>query len=565
MSEGPFSQLPVEILRGILGWVVGCIQLHVHPRHCPGTESYNPWDLALVCRDWRDAVFSTPCIWSDISLNIVPDPQTGYNYNALLSALKLCLNRSRNHPLVVEFVTNGKGEQLNLIPVALKLLMEHAQRWETVAISGPLDILSPYLSNYPIRYTRLRRLYLYDNNDFGPKDYVGLFCDAPLLSYISLDSLPDINQPLSGVGIPWSQISHLQINGESGMLDDLIDILKYTPNLVFLDYFKMYNHYGEEELPLLELPHLQQLNWASYDDDCWDDADGAATSQFFGLLKAPQLSVLEVDGACGDKEVEAIRGCFQRSGCSITSLRFPISRLSSLFSLIPDVRTLMIMNTSDVVLDDDDIKCNDFGDGGFEFAHLQKMEVMRYGTDDLATLQFFELFRAPQLSVLEVHSICRDSELEAIASCLRRSRCSIKSLKLASPHLLSLLSLTLDVEALVLPSPAEEYLIFLLEELTLDHSAASWLFPKLKKIMLQFDIAAGPQFNAFIKMLKSRLWTPPNSLVRLQCNKLRELELGFLVSKHMGDLIQKELTPHESLIITYGEPCRPPGRWDFCE
>jgi hypothetical protein len=219
--------------------------------------------------------------------------------------------------------------------------------------------------------------------------------------------------------------------------------------------------------------------------------------------------------------------------------------------------------------DDDDVvvvvKCDGFGGGGFELAHLQRTEVMRYGTDDLATLQLFELFRAPQLSVLEVHSICRNPELEAIAGCLRRSRCSIKSLKLTTPHPLSLLSLTLDVETLVLPSPAKEYLNFLLGELTLDHSAVSWLFPKLKKIMLQFDIATGPQFNAFIKMLKSRLWTPPNSLVRLQCNKLRELELEYSVSKHMRHLIQKELTPQESLVITYGEPRRSQGRWDFCE
>jgi hypothetical protein len=234
--------------------------------------------------------------------------------------------------------------------------------------------------------------------------------------------------------------------------------------------------------------------------------------------------------------------------------------------LTPDVETLVFTKTP-IVIHDDDVKCNDFVDGplhGFELARLQKIQVLLedYDADGLATPQFFESLKAPRLSVLELDGVCSDRELKAIRGCLQRSKCSITSLKLLTYRLPSLLSLTLDVETVVLPFIDDEYLIPLLKKLTLDHSAVSCLSPRLKKIVLNFDIPDGPLFDAFIGMLKSRLRAPPNPVVGLRCNTLKELELGIFFSdiKHR---IPKRLTSQEDLVITYARLVQLYDPWDF--
>ncbi|EKM75471.1 hypothetical protein AGABI1DRAFT_132260 [Agaricus bisporus var. burnettii JB137-S8] len=557
MSKNSALRLPVEILEEIFSRTTGCIRLHIPKPH--SACSYTPWDLALVCNYWRDIVFSTPCLWSNIFLQIIPNRQIRHKYFALLSAWNLCLDRSSSHPLTIRFIA-GTGDREPKSPVSLFLepLMEHVQRWEAVTFRAPLDTLLPYLCHYSAHYTCLRRLSIDNGYDRPKENPVGLFQNAPLLSCVSLIYLPQYGQRLGGVGIPWYQISQLKINAYLGTIDDLMDILKNTPNLVALDYAITYNYLGNGELPPLELPHLQKIVWTSYYHD-GGDGNAPATFAFFRLLKALQLSVLEVNGACGDRELEAIRGCLQRSRCSVKSLTLPTPCLSSLLNLTPDVETLVFGNapTSDV---NNSTSYNSFGDDALsqvELKCLQKV-VLRNDSNEAdnaddpeATSQLFGLLKAPQLSVLEVTGECGDIELEAIRGFLQRSKCSLKSLKVSNPRLSSFLSVTPDVESLILPSCDKEVLMSLLQKLTLDHSASSWLCPKLKKIVLDFDIAVGPLFNAFLAMLKSRLAVPHTPLVRLQCSRLKELEFGNEVPKHMKSWVQKRLTSQESLVITY--------------
>ncbi|XP_006456273.1 hypothetical protein AGABI2DRAFT_122184 [Agaricus bisporus var. bisporus H97] len=571
MSKESSSRLPVEILEEIFSCAVDRVELHVPEPHCAGSQS--PWNLALVCRDWWGVVLSTPYVWSRISLEVNPDGETRLNYSALLSAWNLCLNRSRSHPLTIKFSDRSDdGESRSPSTLFLEPLMEHVQRWETVVFSVSLDTLLPYLSNYPAQFTRLRRLCIaHRNRIFGECSVignpVGLFQDAPLLSCVYLFNLPCYRQRLGGVGIPWSQIAHLWIGVNVGIFDDLYDVLKNTPNLVTLYYKITFNYYGSFTLPPLELSHLEQVIWYGVYYG-WEDEDPPATSLFFKILTAPRLSSLEVDGVCGDRELEAIQGCLQRSRCSVKSLTLPTLCLSSLLRLTPDIEILVFENKLD---DENYPPYNSFDDdpqAQVELPHLRKVVLgctfYEAGSVDgpEATSRLFGLLKAPQLSVLEVIYECDDIELEAIRDFLQRSRCSVKSLKVSSRRLSSFLSFTPDVESLVLPDFDKEILTPLLQKLTFDHSASACLCLKLKKIVLNFDIPAGPLFNTFIDMLKSRLSAPPNTLDRLRCSRLTELELGNEVPKHMKSWVQKRL-PQEPLVITHARQVSSIDRWDL--
>jgi len=308
MPENLWNLLPVEMWGEILPRAVGSIELSVR---LTDSKSHRPWDLALVCKEWRDAVHSTPCIWSHISLTDSPIIGNDDCNSALLSVLKLCLHRSCNHPLTLELTTRLKKPSCQLL-AALNLLMEHAQRWESVAFKASHGTLFPYLSDLPVQYTCLRHVCI-DNLFEQPEEkWAGLFQDAPILSSISLNRIC-YHRRLSAVGIPWSQISHLQMFTHVGDLDNLMDILKRTSNLETLEYSTLYTRFGEGASPILELSQLKRLVWTTQYEI--DSGRGPATAKFFELLTAPQLSVLKITGADGDRQWGAIRGCLQRSKC----------------------------------------------------------------------------------------------------------------------------------------------------------------------------------------------------------------------------------------------------------
>ncbi|EKM75468.1 hypothetical protein AGABI1DRAFT_109437 [Agaricus bisporus var. burnettii JB137-S8] len=534
MSKNSSRRLPVEILGEIFSCVVGQIQLHVPEFHPAGSPS--PWDVALF------TVVSA----------------SGFNDR-----------------------DSGDGELSILSALFLKPLMEHIPRWETVALCVSLDTLLSYLSlNGPVQYTCLRRLCIDHGYRTFTENSVGLFRDAPLLSCVSLSELPyrdssfdddDIGIPSSKIShlsqLPWSQISHLRLSADNGDFDNLLDILRNTPNLITFEYWISYNYYSDEDPLPLELSHLEQIEFSNW---CHESDDGSPAAPFFKILTAPQLSTLEVEGVCGDMELESIQGCLQRSRCSIKCLTLLSPCLSFLLGLTPDVETLAFSNSL-IRPDDDNYSIESpFDDRPLpevELAHLQKIvwSINYNEADDEdgrdAISQLFGLLMAPQLSVLEVVGECCDREVDGIRGFLQKSGCSLKSLKFSTPRLLSFLSVTPDIESLALPSCDEEVLMTLLQNLTFDHSASSWLCPKLKKIVLDFDITAGRLFDAFITMLKSRLSPPRNSLVRLQSF---ELELGKRVPTHMKSWIQREMTSQEPLAITYARQVPShDDRWDL--
>ncbi|EKM75470.1 hypothetical protein AGABI1DRAFT_132259 [Agaricus bisporus var. burnettii JB137-S8] len=529
MSKESSSRLPVEILEEIFSCAVDRVELHVPEPHCAGSQS--PWNLALVCRDWWGVVLSTPCVWSRISLEVNPDGETRLNYSALLRRGTF----ASTAPVVIHSLSSSATGVMTESR-GVRCLLRHAA---TVSFKLPSSVYPPS----PLCIAHRNWIFGECSVIGNP---VGLFQDAPLLSCVCLFNLPCYRQRLGGVGIPWSQIAHLWIGVNVGIFDDLYDVLKNTPNLVTFYYKITFNYYGSFTLPPLELSHLEQVIWSSVYYG-WEDEDPLATSLFFEILTAPRLSSLEVDGVCGDRELEAIQGCLQRSRCSVKSLTLPTLCLSSLLTLTPDIEILVFENKLD---DENYPPYNSFDDdprAQVELPHLRKVVLgcTFYEADSVdgpeATSRLFGLLKAPQLSVLEVIYECDDIELEAIRDFLQRSRCSVKSLKVSSRRLSSFLSFTPDVESLVLPDFDKEILTPLLQKLTFDHSASACLCLKLKKIVLNFDISAGPLFNTFTDMLKSRLSVPPNSLDRLRCPRLTELELGNEVPKHMKSWIQKRL------------------------
>lgn len=327
------SQLPPEILAKIFLHVTDDKGVHI-----VDPDPY-PWRLALVCRLWRDVAFSTPRLWSslDVQLDSIQRSSLGVRGDALVAVLKLCLRRSGDRPLTIALRTSP--ETRVFIPALLDTLVNNADRWETMKLSLPFDILVPFISDPDIRYPRLRRLLLQGRGVLGSgKPHpLQLFQNAPLLSQLEFHEFS--YSPLT-LKFPWSQITGLtaRLNPHLG-IRQLFDGLQNMPNISSLVYSQLVDMSVSPTPPpnqVLRLPHLRRLTWRTY------MSNGAP---FFDWICAPKLSEIELTCADDHWDSDTMRRFLRRSKCVITYLRLNRTSsavASSFLELVPDVEVLTL-------------------------------------------------------------------------------------------------------------------------------------------------------------------------------------------------------------------------------
>lgn len=335
-SVSPVNQLPPEILASIFLLVPSRgIELAARSPH--------PWGLALVCNRWKDVAFSTPQLWSNITVELDPVRVSKINVrgDALVAAWKLCIQRSGDYPLTIT-LSASSDEAMAFVPTLLEPLVDYTERWDNITFDFPIDILLPFIPNPDLQYLRLRRL-LFRGSDYGPTGEllpsIRLFQNAPLLSELRFHEF--LYSPLE-LDFPWSQITKITVYMNPGLgIHHLLYGLRSMPNLSSLNFWQFadlsspYNPTTQKD-EVVRLPYLRKLCWQTH------LSNGIA---FFDSICAPQLTEMEFNCMDEDWDPDAIRSFLRRSMCVITSLKLNMTSpyvTTSFLALFPDVESVTL-------------------------------------------------------------------------------------------------------------------------------------------------------------------------------------------------------------------------------
>ncbi|KAJ6481197.1 hypothetical protein C8R47DRAFT_1049878 [Mycena vitilis] len=233
----PLRRTPTEILSHIFIFTLPPHRLDKDPA---------PWTVSAVCARWRTAVISNPCFWTRIDLDYYSRVFTN------IFRLEIQLQRSKELPLNVRFSTLDNAFFTSEDAQKLRLLCEHACRWQTVDISGPeelFDGLEVHIQDQLPLLSELTIEMLYESNEVPS---LTKFENAPLLQRVVVNK-GLWTYPVE-MELPWSQLVHYV---GSNTWDGHLDALSIATNLVDCS-LAILEKSEIPETPIL-LPHLLRL------------------------------------------------------------------------------------------------------------------------------------------------------------------------------------------------------------------------------------------------------------------------------------------------------------------
>lgn len=230
----PVRRIPTDIMAKIFEH---CIWHDVTPRADPRMA---PLLLAQVCRSWRYLLFSLPCLWTSLQLDL-PSNTKGWETLIQSKGLSMHLWFSRSKALPVSlFLNHAKG---CLIPWHALMHLDK----EILTLSSLLKNLSLHFSprslsclltftQSPLPY--LQHLELQNSNSLPTSENPPpiVLHSAPNLKSLSL-SLCSLD--LREFQIPWAQLQHLNLEYDASSFwnpvhSDYLQTLALCPNLTTL-------------------------------------------------------------------------------------------------------------------------------------------------------------------------------------------------------------------------------------------------------------------------------------------------------------------------------------------
>ncbi|KAJ7141522.1 hypothetical protein C8R46DRAFT_921248 [Mycena filopes] len=303
----PVLTLPNEVVAEIF------LQTLDGPSFLGGRAS--PIYLGHICQRWRDIALSTPSLWSGMSIIMhhFRPSQTSY-----LELLELWLARSRDCPLTISF-TNKLQTGVGTPSLAIKAILAHQTRWDTVALDMAWDALPNIQGDLPL--LRSLDIRLRDTSAAPPMGMAGSAraFSGPKLRIVILSG-PKVHM----LGLPWAQLTSITIETS---LEAMVQILRTTSALRELSvrpYLDMRDPSYWDRLPSIPpLMHLRTLAFAR------------ATRVIPSLLRKltlPALKHIELPMLCLPEVVEILT----RSRCPLDGLQISMSGVEYLPSLQPD-------------------------------------------------------------------------------------------------------------------------------------------------------------------------------------------------------------------------------------
>jgi len=266
--------------------------------------------LSQVSVYWRHVAISTPRLWSSMHVWLRTDVS-----DHTIHMFETWLSRTRDTLLsitVKAYFSSVEAEQIVTHPI-LELILSCCHRWQRFTFDLPIP-LARSLSAVKNRLPCLESL----SARYKPPESKQLdaFQNAPRLTDLALGPYTTFSK----LPVPWTQLTKFRTSMD---LDDVIEILHHSPNLVNLA-FSSYSPTLSTAQPLVQFPHLTTL----VIDTCNDPAN------LFDCLVVPRLRNLDVSLVYFDLEdindadpawwdwLEPLLSLISRSSCSIQSFTF---------------------------------------------------------------------------------------------------------------------------------------------------------------------------------------------------------------------------------------------------
>lgn len=254
-----------------------------------------PLLLGQVCRSWRYLLFSLPCLWSTLQLDL---PSGSKDWEALVQSKSLSmhvwLSRSKALPISL-FLNHPKG---SLIPWHALMHLDK----EILTLSCRLKHLSLHFSSRslsclltftqsPLPY--LEHLELQNANTLPTNENPPpiVLHSAPNLKSLSLSWC---TLDLAGFQIPWAQLQHLNLEYDASSFwnpvhSDYLQTLASCPNLttLCLGIGAPINDVDPAHVVPVTLPHVHTFKSSIY-------VQTQYLCSFFDALRMPQLRHFDI-------------------------------------------------------------------------------------------------------------------------------------------------------------------------------------------------------------------------------------------------------------------------------
>ncbi|PPQ80573.1 hypothetical protein CVT25_001609 [Psilocybe cyanescens] len=306
---------PSEILANIFGSYVD--SQNVVEKSCQ--QVYNncsPLVLGAVCQSWRRVAWSSPQLWTHISIN----PRGSDNW-ICLDVSQECLSRSGQLPLSIELslyhpdINHGIYNREGIFHRLIALVNQYSSRWEELRVICRTEILPFFcgdLQGAPI-IRRILLEYPFDTYHRAEDDVkFSIEGIKPRPTHVSIS-----NFGFKSLDIDWHRVTNIQFHKTRIPLDQFFELLQQAPELVdcqlpCLSDSELAHKYPMREIPIVH-HKLRSLEIGKY--------QGQELGLFFAF---PQLTHLTIEHV-NDLESEVLSNCvlalITRSSCRLTFLR----------------------------------------------------------------------------------------------------------------------------------------------------------------------------------------------------------------------------------------------------
>ena len=244
----------------------------------PDIDAFTPFKLGTICSAWRRIAWSSPRLWTSITLRL-----NNRNIKGQLELLGAWLARSGELPLSIRL---DSEEENHWTPpaspaTALEVVNKYAHRWHDLDLRIPTTCYA-YLPRPEVPLPLLASLNLNPPGGQGERRHTVEMLQSVQLSSISLSSVYLISMKFN-----WDQITDLHL--EAFYVDECLTTLCRTPNIVtcslrnviggddghtlpstpiVLEYLKTLNIDNEKNtsisllLDSIQIPNATEINFA---------------------------------------------------------------------------------------------------------------------------------------------------------------------------------------------------------------------------------------------------------------------------------------------------------------
>lgn len=323
--SSPVLRLPPEVLADIFE---ACLPEITWPKDGPTVPNATmPLVFGKVCRMWRDVAWSTPKLWSGISLLLENSTPTD------CELLQEWLSRSGHSPLSIHLQFDRDGATAgDATRSILRIIADTCERWRDIYFAFPASFYQhfniirghlPLLTNLSLA---LRILDVRERN-------FQHFSTVPQLRHVEIYGY---NREL--MNIPLDQVTKLSFSVVEAA--HCMETLKGFPYLSHCTFKYMYMGRDGSPFPAL-VSEVKYLEFVVNNMDL--------LSMFLDSLVLPVVQELRIDMRRGQLPHSSLVSLVSRSGCSLQRLSLAMcsckaAELQALFSAIPSLIEIEVNN-----------------------------------------------------------------------------------------------------------------------------------------------------------------------------------------------------------------------------